>query len=226
WGFLTLYLQRNPGSVPRAAQFIIGALILWDILFRAQQSVTIGFLEDIWSRNLLNIWVSPIRPIEFIAGTILVGILRVSAGVAIVVVVAAALFGFNFLSIGIALAPFIVLLAAMGWSIGLVAASLILRFGQGVEELAWAIVFFFQPFCAVVYPVSVLPDPLQWFSHLIPASWVFEGMRQVILGGAFPTGDLVRAAVLDAAYVAVAWWLFSAMMRVVRDRGLLSRFGE
>lgn len=226
WGFLTLYLTQNPGSVPQAASFLIGALILWDILFRSQQSVTIGFLDDVWSHNLLNMWVSPIKPVEYVVGAIIVGVIRVAVGTTIVIGIAWLLFGFNFFGIGIALVPFVLALAAMGWAIGLVAAALILRFGQGVEELAWAIIFLVQPFAAVFYPMNVLPPVMQAIATLIPAAHVFEGMRSVITGHGLPVDQLVWAFGLDIIYLAGAWWLFDYLLRRVRELGLFSRFGE
>lgn len=226
WGFMTLFLQKRPTGIHNTAAFFLGALILWDILFRSQQSIAIGFLEDVWSRNLLNMFASPIRISEYVAGSIATGVIRVLAGAALAVVLALAFYGFNFFSIGISLLPFVVCLVAMGWAIGIVTTALILRFGEGAEVLAWAFAFLFQPFSAVFYPVAVLPGPVQAVAHAIPASHVFEGMRRVIAGGAFPTGQLVEAALLDALYLAGAWFIFRWVFAVVRNRGLIARFGE
>lgn len=225
FGFLSLYLRENPDTSAVAA-ILLGALLLWDILFRAQQSVAVGFLEDVWSRNVLNVWASPIRPSEYITGTILVGVLRVSIGAAVAVTLALVLFDFNLFTMGVSLYPFLLLLLVMGWAIGVVTTALILRFGQGVEELAWALVFLFQPFSAVFYPVEQLPGVMRAIAFVVPASHVFEGMRQIIFGGPFPARDLALAAVMDIGYIVLAWLLFSRMLRRVRERGLLSRFGE
>jgi len=216
WGFITLYLgKREATDVERVAGLFLGALILWDILFRAQQSVAVGFLEDMWGRNVLNVWASPIRASEYVAGTILVGIARVGIGASVAISLAVLFYHFNFFSIGLALFPFILALAVMGWSVGVVTTALILRLGQGAEELAWALAFLFQPFSAVFYPVAA-----------IPASHIFEGMRQILGGGPFPGQELAWAALLDLVYVLFAWGLFALMLRQVRERGLLSRFGE
>jgi len=224
WGFLTTYLEdSNAGGV---AKFLLGALLLWDILFRAQQTVAVGFLEDVWGRNVLNVWASPIRPLEYVTGTVAIGLVRIVIGAAVAMTLAWVLFGFGVLALGLSLLPFVVALLLMGWAIGLVSTALILRFGQGFEELAWALVFLFQPFCAVFYPVSQMPEAIQPIARAIPASYVFEGMRQVLDGGAFPGAELVAAFVLDALYLLGGWALFAWMLRQVRERGLLSRFGE
>lgn len=226
WGFVTLFLARRQTGIPNTAAFFLGALILWDILFRAQQSISVGFLEDVWSRNLLNVFASPIRISEYLAGSIATGAIRVLVGAGVAVLLALAFYGFNFFSIGIALLPFVLCLVAMGWAIGIITTALILRFGEGAEVLAWALAFLFQPFSAVFYPVSALPAGVEAVAHAIPASHVFEGMRQVIAGGPFPGGELAAAAALDVVYFAAAWLVFRHVFAVVRERGLIARFGE
>jgi ABC-2 type transport system permease protein len=226
WGFIALYLQRRPSGIARPTAFFLGALILWDILFRAQQSVAVGFLEDVWSRNLLNVWASPIRSSEFVIGVILTGVIRVAIGAGIAVTLAVSFYHFNLFSIGFALFPFVFLLAMMGWAVGMSTTALILRFGEGVESLAWALPFLFQAFSAVFYPVSVLPVGMRVIAYSTPAAHVFEGMRRVIAGGAFPARELLWAGALDVVYLAGASAFFGWMLRQIRVRGLLSRFGE
>ena len=227
WGFLAAYIEgTNPQS--RIGFGLLGALISWDILFRAQQSVSVGFLEDMWSRNVLNVWSTPIRAWEYVSGTILVGIVRVTIGAGIAVAIAAFAFGFNLATeVGLPLLPFLIALLIMGWAVGVATTAMILRLGQGAEELAWALAFLFQPFSAVFYPVDELPAVMRGIAFFVPASHVFEGMRAVILEGAgFPVRELVTAFAIDALYVVGAAWLFSWSLRQVRARGLLSRFGE
>jgi ABC-2 type transport system permease protein len=227
WGFLSKYIEAtNPQS--RVGFGLLGALISWDILFRAQQSVSVGFLEDMWSRNVLNVWSTPIRAWEYVTGTILVGIVRVTIGAGIAIGIAGFAFGFNLLTeVGLPLLPFLLALLIMGWSVGVATTAMILRLGQGAEELAWALAFLFQPFSAVFYPVDRLPVVMRGIAFFVPASHVFEGMRAVLLDGAgFPGRELALAFAIDVLYVVGAAWLFSWSLRQVRARGLLSRFGE
>jgi ABC-2 type transport system permease protein len=137
-------------------------------------------------------------------------------------------YGFNFFAqIGLPVIPFILALCLMGWAIGIFTTALILRLGQGAEELAWALAFLFQPFSAVFYPVSNLPGAMRVIAFWIPASHVFEGLRAIIIEGAgFPTTERVWAFAIDALYMAFAVWLFRWALRQVRERGLLARFGE
>lgn len=227
WGFLSKYIQdATPQS--RIGFALLGALISWDILFRAQQSVSVGFLEDMWSRNVLNVWSTPIRAWEYVGGTVLVGIVRVALGAGIAIAIAGFAFGFNFVvEVGLPLIPCLLALLLMGWSVGVATTAAILRLGQGAEELAWALAFLFQPFSAVFYPVDQLPGWMKGVSFLVPASHVFEGMRAILLrDAAFPARELVWAFAIDLLYVAGAAALFAWSLRQVRERGLLSRFGE
>ncbi len=227
WGLLSRYIQNTDPS-SRIGFGLLGALISWDILFRAQQSVSVGFLEDMWSRNVLNVWSTPIRAWEYVFGTVLVGIVRVSLGAAIALAIALFAFGFNFFAeVGLVVVPFLFALLLMGWSVGVATTAAILRLGQGAEELAWALAFLFQPFSAVFYPVTVLPPWMRFIAFFVPASHVFEGLRAVLLGGeAFPVRELALAFAIDGLYLVGAWLLFSWSLRQVRERGLLSRFGE
>jgi len=226
WGFITLYLNRYQSGLPSVVAFFLGALILWDILFRAQQGVCISFLEEIWSRNLLNLFVSPLRPIEFLASTMLISIAKVILSSAATVLLALLFYSFNVFTIGLSLVPFVLNLILMGWAIGVFTTAIILRYGQQAEVLAWGLVLLFMPVSAVFYPVSILPPFLQGIAKFIPASHIFEGMRTVITGGVFPARELFWALGLNVLYLIVALNFFFWMFGVVKRRGLLVRVGE
>ncbi len=226
WGFITVYLEQYKGGLPGFVTFFIGALILWDMLFRSQQGISISFLEEIWSRNLMNLFVSPLRPGEFIIATMVISILKLFSASAVTITLAWLIYSFNLFTIGISLLPFILCLTVMGWSVGILTMSFILRYGQKAEVLAWGIAFLFQPISAVFYPVSVLPEFLQAIARFVPASHIFEGMRVVIRQGEFPLNELIWASVLDVAYLIGSILFFYAMFRSVKIRGLLLRTGE
>jgi ABC-2 type transport system permease protein len=226
WGFITLYLSHYEAGLPRFVTFFLGALILWDILFRAQQGVCISFLEEIWSRNLLNLFVSPLRPIEYLASTLLISIVKVALASTATILLAILFYNFNLFVIGVSLVPFVFNLILMGWTIGVFTTAIILRYGQQAEVLAWGLVFLVQPFSAVFYPVSVLPSFLQGVARGMPAAYVFEGMRAVISGGGFPIRELLWALGLNLLYFLLALQFFFWMFQIVQRRGLLVRVGE
>ena len=226
WGFITLYLEQFKGTLPSFVTFFLGALILWDVLFRAQQGITISFLEEIWSRNLMNLFASPLTPGEFLGATMLLSVAKVLAVSCVTVLAALAFYSFNVFVFGVSLVPFILNLLIMGWCIGILTTGLIMRYGQEVEVLAWGLVFLFQPISCVFYPISVLPEWLQVIARMNPAAHIFEGMRAVIAAGAFPVHELAWAVCLNALYLTglIAW--FHRMFAACKDKGLLVRVGE
>lgn len=226
WGFITLYLQQFKEALPNFVLFFLGALILWDVLFRAQQGVTISFLEEIWSRNLMNLFASPLTPGEFLAATMTLSVGKVLVVSCVTALAAFALYSFNVVVLGVALIPFVLNLIIMGWCIGVLTTGLIMRYGQEVEVLAWGLVFLFQPISCVFYPMSVLPEWLQVIAQMNPAAHVFEGMRAVIATGAFPATELVWASGLNAVYLAALVVWFHRMFAACKEKGLLVRVGE
>ena len=226
WGFISLYLVRFREGMPNFVAFLLGALILWDILFRSQQGISVSFLEDVWARNLLNLFASPLKPMEYISGLVLVSFFKITIAGAVLSLLAWLLYSFNIFVIGISLVPFILSLVVLGLAIGIFTTALILRFGQQAEVLAWGIALIFQPVSAVFYPVSVLPPFLQAVARYVPASYIFEGMRAVVTTGKFPLTELLWSFGLDALYLLAALFIFRRVLRVVRKLGLLARVGE
>ncbi len=225
WGFLTTYLLKSEMGVPRSITFLIGAMIFWDVLYRSQQAITISFLEDIWSHNLLNIFVAPIRVREFVAATYVVGFVKILLTVVVMGVLALLWYDFNLLTLGFSLIPFFVNLLVMGWAVGMFTAGLIIRWGQAAEALVWGVPFLVQPFSAVFYPVDVLPPAIQGIARCIPSTYVFEGMRGVLETGVVSRELLVWAAVLNVLYLVAGGLFFRLMFALARRRGLLTKLG-
>jgi ABC-2 type transport system permease protein len=212
WGFLTMYMMKHT-TIPHAVTFLIGAIIFWDVLYRSQQAVTVSFLEDIWSANLLNIFIAPIRISEFIAATYCVGFLQ-----CIIVLLLTSV-----LQIGIALLPFFLNLLLMGWWMGMVTTGLIIRWGHSAEALAWAVPYLIQPVAAVFYPLSVLPAWLQPIAVCMPATHVFEGMRAILRGEPLDPLRVALAFTLNVLYMVACALFFRKMFEIARKRGLLAK---
>jgi ABC-2 type transport system permease protein len=225
WGLLTQYLQTSAFQVPGFIKFLIGAMIFWDILYRAQQGVTLSFLEDVWSRNLLNIFVAPITLAEFITATFLVGMVRILITMTVLVTLAATLYAFNIFTLGWALIPLFFNVLLMGWVMGMVTTALITRWGQAAEALAWGVPFLIQPLCAVFYPLSTLPAWLRPFSVCIPATHVFEGMREVLAGQGLSWSRVGAAFGLNVLCLIAAGAFFHYMFTQARAKGLLAKLG-
>src|ERR1700740_2007638 len=181
WGFLQTYITQNAGFFARAGGTLIGAVILWDILFRGQLGFSISFLEEMWSRNIGNLMMSPLRPFEFILALMAMGVGRVLIGVVPVTLLAFAFFDFNLYSLGFALVAFFFNLMLTSWAVGIFVSGLVLRNGLGAENFAWSIMFLFMPLTCVYYPVATLPTWLQPVAWSLPPTYVFEGMRALLI---------------------------------------------
>jgi ABC-2 type transport system permease protein len=226
WGFVAMFIQRaGEGDLPRFIVSLVGAMIFWDILFRSQQGIALSFLEDVWARNLLNIFCAPVRLSEYVLAMFLFGLMRVTVTLTFLSLLAWFFYHFNLFSLGLPLIPFIANLLMLGLTIGLISIAIILRYGHGAEPFAWALPFLLQPFSAVFYPVSVLPEAMQAVAWFLPSTYVFEGMREVIHSGTVLWQDLGWAAGLNVLYLAAAVWLLRHTLDVARDRGLLGKWG-
>jgi ABC-2 type transport system permease protein len=226
WGFITLYLARYQSEIPGFVTFFLGALILWDMLFRSQQGITISFLEELWARNLMNLFASPLKPSEFLAATMAMSVFKVTCVSIVMAVCALLFFSYNVLTTGLWLVPFVFNLVLTGWVIGVFTTSLIMRFGQEAEVLAWSMVFLFQPISCVFYPMEILPGWLRPVAWANPAAHVFEGMRAVLSLGEAPLMNLAWAVGLNGLLlVAVIAWFYRTFA-YCKDQGLLVRVGE
>jgi ABC-2 type transport system permease protein len=226
WGFLQLYVSQNGGPFVRTAGIFIGAVLLWDILFRGQLGFSISFLEEMWSRNLGNLMMSPLRPVEFIAALMIMSIVRLLIGMIPVTLLALAFFGFNFWSLGFPLIAFFCNLMLTSWAIGIFVAGLLLRNGMGAESMAWTIMFLFLPLTCVYYPVTVLPHWLQYVSWSLPPTYVFEGMRALLIAHVFRADLMLEAFAFNIVLFAGASIAFLKLLQSARVQGSLLQGGE
>ncbi len=223
WGFIGTYISKlNLGSF-NALTIILGAIIFWDLLSQSQRAVSIAFLEDVWEKNFLNIFVTPLRLSEFLASTILLGLVRVGLVGVVMAFLAFLFYHFNIFTFGFYLIPFMLNLLLFGWTLGLFTTAIILRFGTSAQVLAFGFLFMIQPFSAVFYPVSVLPHALQYLAYMLPSTYVFEGMRLVISSGSLPLWQLGLALLSNIVYIILITWFFYRMFAYVKRKGLLMK---
>ena len=226
WGFLQKYLAGTTNPLAQAAGVLIGSILLWDILFRSNIGFATTFIEEMWSRNLGNLLTSPLRPYELIIALSVWSVIRLSVSMIPVAAAAYFIFGFNLLDLGLPLVAFFTVLVLTSWSLGLISAGVILRYGLGAEELAWSLAFLLLPLCCVYYPVSVLPSWLQVVALALPPTHVFEGMRSILLHNTFDPKELWWALSLNAVYLLVGYIVFSRFLASARVNGTLLKLGE
>jgi len=226
WGFLQSYISQNAGFFARAGGTLVGAVILWDILFRGQLGFSISFLEEMWARNLGNLMMSPLRPIEFLISLMVMSLIRLAIGVIPMTLLAIIFFEFNFYSLGLPLIAFFCNLIFTSWSLGIFVSGLVLRNGLGAESIVWTLMFGVLPLCCVYYPVTVLPHWLQYVAWSLPPTYVFEGMRALLSDHVFRADLMVQALLINAVLFAGSFAIFLALLKSARRHCSLFSGGE
>jgi ABC-2 type transport system permease protein len=224
WGFITRYLNAvgRPGFnfVPA----LLGAVLLWDFLTRVMQGVTMAFFEDVWSRNFLNFFATPLRISEYLAGLVGTGVGTSLVALVVMLILAWAAFGLSFAGYGLALAPFLMVLFLTGIALGITGASIVLRLGPASEWLIWPIPTLVSPFVGVFYPITILPGWMRVVSAVLPPTYVFEGLRAVVAGKPAPWDRLAIGLGLAVAFVVLACLLFATVYRYAIRTGLIARY--
>jgi ABC-2 type transport system permease protein len=223
FGAIGVYFGRQHGTASASAAFLLAGIVLFHVVFQAEISLATGFLEETWSRNLLNLMVTPLTEPEYGAGVVLFGLARLAIGVTVVSLVALALFSFNITTLGLALIPLVAILLVVGWSVALVVIGLILRAGQGAEILTWGFIAFLLPLSGIFYPVSALPGVLQPLAASLPTTHVFAAGRAVVTGHSLPWGQVGLAALGAVVVGAGSVWFLTRMLATFRRRGFISR---
>ena len=226
WGFLQSYISQNAGFFARAGGTFVGAIILWDILFRGQLGFSISFLEEMWARNLGNLMMSPLKPIEFLISLMIMSLIRLAIGVIPMTLLAMIFFNFNLYGLGLPLIAFFCNLIFTSWSLGIFVSGLVLRNGLGAESIVWTVMFGVLPLTCVYYPVAVLPHWLQYVAWSLPPTYVFEGMRALLTDRVFRADLMVDALLINALLLAGSFAIFLALLNSARRHGSLIQGGE
>jgi ABC-2 type transport system permease protein len=226
WGFLQTYITANAGFFARAGGTLVGAVILWDVLFRGQLGFSISFLEEMWARNLGNLLMSPLTPLEFLLALMTMSLIRLAIGVIPMTLIAIAFFQFNIYGLGLPLIAFFCNLILTSWAVGIFVSGLVLRNGLGAEGIVWTLMFGLMPLTCVYYPVSVLPQWLQYVAWALPPTYVFEGMRALLVEHVFRTDLMLSALALNAGLLLASFAAFLALLQSARRAGSLLSGGE
>ena len=224
WGFITRYLNSVAASGFNFVPSLLGAVLLWDFLVRVMMGVTSAFFEDVWSRNFLNLFATPLSIAEYLSGFVLSSIVTSSIGLAVMLVLATTAFGLSFFAYGLMLIPFLLVLFLFGIALGIVGSAVVLRLGPAAEWFIWPIPALLSPFAAVFYPLSTLPRWMQYVARLLPPAYVFEGMRAIIAGGTVSGSALALGGGLAVLCILLGCWFFRHVYRHALRTGLIARY--
>jgi len=224
WGFLTHYLNTVASANFNFVPAMLGAVLFWDFFIRIMQGVTMAFFEDVWARNFLNIFSTPISIIEYITGLILSSIATSSIGIVVMFVLAVIVFGLSFVGYGVLVIPFLLVLFMFGIALGIAASALVLRLGPAAEWFIWPIPAIISPFVGVLYPITILPKWMQFISLLLPPSYVFECLRSIVFSREVSWTGLLWGAGFALVYIFLACWFFIFTYKHAVRTGLIARY--
>jgi ABC-2 type transport system permease protein len=224
WGFITKYLNAVSASGFNFVPSLLGAVLLWDFFVRVMQGVTTAFFEDVWSRNFLNIFATPLSIPEYVGGLVLSSVASSSIGLVVMLVLATAVFGLSFFMYGVLLVPYLMVLFLFGIALGVIGCGIVLRLGPASEWFIWPIPALISPLAGVFYPISTLPAWMQYLARLLPPSYVFENMRAIVLRYRPAPYALLWAFTLDLVFLLLAGWFFSRIYHHAVRTGLIARY--
>jgi ABC-2 type transport system permease protein len=224
WGFITRYLNTFASSGFNFIPAMLGAVLLWDFLTRIMQGVTTAFFEDVWSRNFLNIFATPLTITEYLGGLILTSMATSIVGLLVMIFLATVVFGLSFAVYGVLIVPFMLVLFLFGIALGIISSALVLRLGPAAEWFIWPIPALLSPFVGVFYPLTTLPGWMQAISRGLPPSYVFENLRAILSGGVASGTSLIWGTGLAVLYVILAAWIFTRTYRYAVRTGLFARY--
>lgn len=222
WGLTSRYLVSTGSTSNTLVLALLGGIILWIFPWRGQYEITVSLLEDLWNRNLVNLFATPILFSEWVVSVMLIGIFKSFISFGFASLIALVLYATNIYSLGLILLPWAGLLIMFGWVFGFFIASLIMRYGTKIQTLAWMSMAIVSPFAGVFYPVSVLPAWAQTVAHYVPVSHVFEAMRTIISGGTSPLLNLFWPFILCLIYLIISLYLLYGSYNTILKRGLIS----
>ena len=226
WGFISKFFTINSAYYNNTVGVILTAAILYDFLFRSSISYNMMFLEEIWSRNLTNLFIAPIKISEIISALTLTAIIRTSIGLIPAALLAIPLFGVSLFSLGPPLLLLLLSLYIFGISLGLLVTSGLIRFGPSFENIAWASLFFLAPLGCIYYPIDILPEWLQIISKTLPLVYIFEEMRNILINNSINYFQIYKAISISSLYFLLGVIVFYLSYYGARIRGTLINIGE
>jgi len=221
WGLTSSFFMTFAPNAPQIILIVLSGHMFWLIVWRAQYEITVNLLEELWNKNLINIFVSPIKFSEWVMSFIIVGIIKAALSFPFAMLVVYLLYKIKIVFFGWYFIPIIFLLFMTGWWVGFFVAGLILRFGTKVQTLAWTFAWAIGPFAAIYYPVSTLPLWAQKIAALTPVSYVFEGVREIINTGRLDPNMLYISFILNIIYLIFSLIFLHSSFKKVLEKGLV-----
>lgn len=224
FGSLGVFISHRAGGGAIAFAYLLSGIVLWHVVYQSQIALSTGLLEETWSRNLLNLMVTPMSELQYMLGVMAFGMVKLAMGVGVAAVTAFGFYAFNATSLGWQIVPVVAVLLAVGWVIALFVIGIVLRFGSGAEALAWGILFMVMPLSGIFYPVKALPAVLRPIAVALPTTHAFAAGRALLQHRGLEWGQLGIAAAATAVLLVAALAFAVTMLSMFRRRGYVTRY--
>lgn len=222
FGFLANLLVIGRSSV-KNVEFILVGVLLWEVVRIAQYSISISVLREVWSRNLSNIFTTPISISEFLMAQFIIGLIKVMVVFTLISLIMYKLYYFSIYQLGIVIIIYAINLLVFAWAAGIFIIALIFRFGTRLQALAWSLIYILQPICAAYYPLDVLPTSIQKIAYFFPLTYIFEGARSGLNGSVINWDYIAIASLQNLIYFIAAYSFFNRMFLKSKETGEFAR---
>ena len=227
WGMTSEFFRSSLSSAGgnNAVLFVISivsSIIFWSLASRTSSDIPFSLLDDLWSRNLINLFGSPLTLPEWVTAAILSSLIKALFTSTLLSVLALIFYKVSILHFGFALFPFVLLLTISGLWISFFVTALIMKYGQRIQSLAWSFGAIMLPFSAIYYPVSTLPHFVQKISWLLPLTYLFEASRAFVFGGGIIKWSyLLACLLLNLVYIGITGVFLNHTFKARLRNGIL-----
>lgn len=221
-GFEYLFFGAKLGE--ETASYLIIGQILWQVIWISQYVIAYNSNVNMWSRNLTNLYITPLSTMEYIVAQLAPGSVKSLLVFLELSTLAFIFFHFSILDLGLFnLILFFINLTVFGWSMGLIILGIIYKIGSRLQAISWGLIWVFQPFMAVYYPISIMPLILQKIAAFMPTSYVFEASRDALVDQKVNWWGFLTAFWGNLVFLTLAVWFFHFMFEKSRQSGQFAR---
>ena len=220
--FGSIGVAYGQGEAP--VQMLVTGILLFHLIWQLTLAGSLGLLEEVWSRNLLNLIATPLTEREFLGAVGLVGLARTVVSISVIGVVGAGFYAVAPDDAGWVLVPAAAILLLFGWAITQGVMAMTIQYGDSAEVFSWGTLVLLMPLSGFFYPVESLPAVLEAIARIIPLTYVFEAVRKGLETGTVAWGDLGIAAVGTVVLLALMSWLLTHQVARFRREGWVTRF--
>lgn len=220
--FGSIGVAFGDGDLP--VRLLVTGVMLFHMIWQVTLAGSMGLLEEVWTRNVLNLMATPLTEREYLGSLGLVGLLRTVISVGVIALVGLGFYAVAPDSAGWVLVPAAAILLMFGWAITLFVIGLTLQYGDSAEVFSWGTLVLLMPLAGIFYPVEDLPPVLQPIAEVIPLTQAFDAVRVGLETGSVAWGELGYAAGGCVIAIGLAIWFLDRQMRRFRTLGWVTRF--